>query len=211
MEEITRLAALGEGPNLEFKTRSPKPERLAKELIAFANTSGGRMLLGVEDDGSVVGLKDVVEEQFALQEALKAHCDPPLRIIVEDVPISKKRSVLVVEVPESTSKPHFLVIENGQVTRTAYVRVEDKSVEASRESVRLMRSEKSTRNVLFEFGDIEQVLMRYLDNYGRITVAQFARLANISPKRASHKLVLLTKANVLQLHTDVKADYFTLA
>jgi sulfite reductase beta subunit-like hemoprotein len=55
------------------------------------------------------------------------------------------------------------------------------------------------------------MLMRYLDNYGRITVKQFASLANISDRSASRTLVLLTRANVLRLHADHRHDYFTLA
>ena len=53
--------------------------------------------------------------------------------------------------------------------------------------------------------------MRYLDSYGRISVSQFASLANISPHAASHTLVLMARANVLHLHSDPKEDYFTLA
>ena len=53
--------------------------------------------------------------------------------------------------------------------------------------------------------------MRYLDNYGRISVEQFASLVNISARAASKKLVVLARANVLQLHNDAREDYFTLA
>jgi len=88
--------------------------------------------------------------------------------------------------------------------------VEDKSVEASREVVALMRGEEAD-SVRFEFGDKELMLMRYLDAYGQITVRQFATLADIPRRRASATLVLLTRANVLRLHPDDRQDYFTLA
>ena len=212
LQELTQLVSLGEGRQLEFKRRVPRSERIAKEVIAMANTDGGRLLLGVDDDGSIVGVRDAEEEEFALRQALLAHCDPPVPFSTERIPITGRRDVIVVGVPSSGSKPHFLTTNgNGDASRTAYVRVKDMSVEASREAVRLMRTAADSDGVLFEFGEKEQMLMRYLDKYGRITVNQFAKLANISARAASHTLVLLTRAEVLRLHADERHDYFTLA
>lgn len=211
LQELTQLSSLGEGANLEFKRKVPRPARIAKELIAFANTRGGRILLGVGDDGSVVGLRDVEEEEFVLRRALESCSDPVVDFTTERVPVAHRRDVIIVYVPESREKPHFLVSpENGR-ERTAYLRVKDKSVEASREALRLMRNDDATSSVTIEFGDKELMLMRYLDDYGRITVKQFARIANISRGRASSTLVSMAKANVLRLHADHRHDYFTLA
>jgi predicted HTH transcriptional regulator len=207
--ELSQLVATGESRYLEFKRRVPRPGRIAKEVIALANTHGGRLLLGVNDDGSIVGVRDAAEEEFALRRALQERCEPMVEVITERVPVTDKRDVIVVRVPESSHKPHFL--RNGARRHKAYVRVEDKSVEASREAVRLMRSERNPTDVTFEFGEKEQTLMRYLDSYGRITVEQFATLVDIPFKQASHTLVLLAKANVLQLHRNDPDDYFTVA
>ncbi len=210
LEELTRLVNVGEGLTLEFKTKVPKYERIAKEVIAFANTHGGRILLGVEDDGAIKGVRDSAEEEYALNEALSTHCDPSIDYRIERIPVSKKRNVLLVEVSESDNKPHHLINPRQPERKTVYVRIDDMSVEASREHVRVMRSQNNQNGVSFRFGDKELVLMRYLESYGRITVPQFANLVNISRRNASHTLVLLTKANVLQLHADPRHDYFTL-
>lgn len=208
LQDLNQLVALGEGTYLEFKHRVPRPARIAKEVIAFANTGGGRVLLGVDDNGTIRGVRDATEEEFALRTALDDCCEPPVEMSTERVPVTKKRDVIVVYVPRSLEKPHYL-IENG--SRTAYVRVDEMSIEASREAVRLMRADRQAKDVTFEFGEKEQMLMRYLEAYGRITVLQFATLADISERRASHTLVLLAKANVLQLHVDARQDYFTMA
>src|SRR5690625_5960823 len=74
---------------------------------------------------------------------------------------------------------HYLV-ENEEDGRTlAFIRIDDKSVEASSESLALMMSTDS-EPVQFEFGDKERLLMRYLEEYGRISVTEFASLANIA-------------------------------
>ncbi len=211
LQELSQLVSLGEGPSLEFKRKVPKPERIAKEVIAFANTRGGRLLLGVDDDGAITGVRDAEEEEFALHQALNTHCDPPVEFETERVQVTPKRDVILVSVPESAGKPHFLITGENGSKPAAYVRVDDMSVEASRESVRIMREEKKNTDVLFEFGEKEQVLMRYLDSYGRITVEQFATLVNISKRSASQTLVILVRANILRLHSDARQDYFTLA
>ena len=246
-QELMRFVAMGEGTYLEFKRKVPRPERIAKELIAFANTKGGRLLLGVDDDGSVLGARDAEEEEFALCRAMQECVSPPVQFSVERVPITRRRDVLVVRVPESSEKPHFLNVrrllpavgeqrgsghasrehearkdhgtQHGHArvrdmakageSRIAYLRVRDESVEASREAVRLMVEERNAQPVTFEFGEKELMLMRYLDDYGRITVEQFARIADITRPVASKTLVLLTRANVLRLHTDPRGDYFT--
>lgn len=209
--ELERLVALGEGQHLEFKRRVPRPHRLAKEVIAFANTRGGHLLLGVDDDGSIVGVRDADEELYSLQEALDNHCSPAVPVRLEHVEISRRRDVIVVWVRSSDQKPHYLVRPGHPSMRPkAYVRVQDKSVGASREAEKLMR-DKSRDDVLFEFGEKEHTLMRYLETYGRITVEQFARVANISRKTASRTLVILTRAEILMLHPTERQDYFTVA
>ena len=95
-------------------------------------------------------------------------------------------------------------------TGPVYVRVEDRSVEATDETVQRLREQQPEGNVTFEFGDTESLLMRYLDDYGRITVPQLAQLADISPERASQTLLRLTRADLLHLHSAEEGDYFTL-
>ena len=61
IEEVRRYVANGEGQYVEFKLRVPEPSRFAKEVVAFANSNGGRVFIGVDDDGTIVGVKDSAE------------------------------------------------------------------------------------------------------------------------------------------------------
>jgi len=71
----------------------------ARELAAFANSSGGKILLGVRDDGKVVGVRDSNHLRAQIQDIAR-NCDPPVKILVETV-----GKVMVVTVRESESKP----------------------------------------------------------------------------------------------------------
>lgn len=210
--ELEQLVELGEGINLEFKRRVPRPERIAKEMVALANTHGGRIVLGVDDDGTITGIDHASEEQFLLRQAVDAHCRPPVEYRTERVVMEPRTDVLVVTIPESSMKPHFVVLNGAKDGEggAAYIRVEAKSMEASSETVEDLENQDERAGVTFEFGETESLLMRYLDDYGRISVSQLAQLADISPQRASQTLLRLTKADLLHLHPDEDGDYFTL-
>lgn len=210
--ELEQLVDLGEGIRVEFKRRVPRPERIAKEMVALANTNGGRIVLGVNDDGTIVGVEHTSEQEFLLRQAVDAHCRPVVEYQTERIVVEPRCDVLVVTIPESTTKPHVVVDdeEASDGEGRAYVRVEASSIEASPETVQELREQESRSGVTFEFGETESLLMRYLDDYGRISVSQLAQLADISPERASQTLLRLTEADLLHLHPDEDGDYFTL-
>ena len=210
LDHLRRLVARGEGQTIEFKRRVPSPDRLAKEVIAFANTSGGQLLLGVTDDGQIVGVKDSEEEEFSLRNALAAFCRPAVDWASSRIPVSRKRDVIMVSIPSSRTKPHFLVEAEGGLSGPAYVRIDDKSVEATPESVRLMKAEQEADGVHFEFGDRELMLLKYLEQFGSVTVDEFAKLAHIEAPTASDIMVTLTRAGVLTQHREPRGDYYTL-
>jgi predicted HTH transcriptional regulator len=230
LRALQRLVARGEGERLEFKRRVPEGPRIAREVIALANAGGGRLLLGVADDGEVAGLQYATEEAFAFRHAVERYCRPPVEYETQQVPLDarsahdRRRDVIVVTVPESESKPHGLVdADHGSATGgeggepgeenagVAYVRVGEMSVEASPEAVALMEAGEEEPGVTFQYGEKEQLLMRYLEDYTRVTVGQFAKMAGIDEAEASQTLLTLAKADILQIQADREEDYFVLA
>ena len=211
LDDLRRLAAMGEGRHLEFKNRVPRADKLAREVIALANTDGGKVLIGVDDDGSVVGVKDADEELFALREALGNRVEPEVGVDVEPVRVSRRRLALVVDVPASGERPHYLRPGGDpRQKRRAYVRVDDQSVEASPEAVLLMKEQRKGTGARFTFGERERRLLTYLDRHEKVNVAEYARLADLPPWKASKTLVQLAHAGVLTLHAQPGgADYFT--
>jgi predicted HTH transcriptional regulator len=146
-----------------------------------------------------------------LSEALDVYVDPELDFKIQTTRIRRRRDVIVVTVPESKRKPHYLVSKEKPGSRTAFVRVDDRTVAASKELRRLLRTEDSDTGVHFEFGNAEHALMRYLDRYHTITLPQFSRLAQIPMHRASRSLVLLTRAGIVDLQPGEDLDTYTLS
>lgn len=97
LKDIEILTQEGEGTTLEFK--ESLSGSFARELVAMANMVGGRILLGVRDDGSVAGVKDSNNLRGRIQDIAR-NCDPPVNVLVEPV-----GEVVVVQVRESDAKP----------------------------------------------------------------------------------------------------------
>lgn len=212
--DVNELIEQGEGFSIEFKRRISSSEKIARTLISFANTKGGTILFGIDDDGSIVGVESEKTEIELIEIAGRDFCDPPVTPRIEIVPYNG-RDVIVCEVNESDNKPHYFLgerdRENGENTRV-YIRVNDKTVMASREVVRILQKENSNASPLrITIEENERRLFKYLETHERITVREFGRLVNVSDRRASRTLVQLVRAGVIRIHTDEKVDYYTLA
>lgn len=210
LQRAKQLVAQGESQTIEFKRKVAHPDKIVKELIAFANTSGGYLFIGVDDDGSIPGLKFPEDEVFVLDEAIKKYCKPIPRYEQEIVPISEKKSLVVYHIPAGQNRLHYLRLEDHMKYGLAFVRVDDQSIKASKEVKEIFRRRWSNRNVRFNFGDKEKLLMEYLQKHDNITLEEFRKLARLNYYKASKTLILLVLANVLTITPSGKRDIYRL-
>ena len=203
--DLKNLIQTGESTHLEFKRTIPTAKKIAREIAAFANTTGGTILIGVDDNGTVPGIREYFEEEFLLFQAAYDHCVPEVPIEIELVHFGPV-DVMVVRVPESSNKP---IYNKNKKKRRVYVRRKDASMLASDELTEILKQQYSPEGVTFEYGKNEQMLFRYLNEYGEITVKSFANLINQTSYRASKILVNLVSADVLSLFTKNDEDYYT--
>lgn len=206
LARLRTAIAGGEGLHLEFKRKVSDPARIVRELIAFANTSGGDLLVGVDDNGTLAGVKHPDEELYAIRQALDAGCRPRLTWQEEVHELPQQRYLIVLHIPPSPRRPHFLLSEEGK--RTAFIRLRDMSVVASREMCEIIRRQRQQKNIRFHFGEEEKKLMQYLEQFGSVTPRDFARHVRISRYAAARKLVLLVLANVLTILPSEKGDRY---
>ncbi len=216
--ELFDLIASGEGSDVEFKRQFSTPEKIAKEIIAFANTRGGYILFGVDDDGTVVGVRSEKSELEEIEHAADFMIDPPAEIVAENVHAGRGLDIVMIRVPESATKPHVLVEYDSSGRRSkvqsniGFVRFQDKSVQASREVMNVLRGEHPAGPPLqLSIGFNERALFEYLEKYGKITVNEFAELVNIGRRRASGILVNLVRSGTILMHTYEKTEFFSLA
>ncbi|MGB9697259.1 MAG: helix-turn-helix domain-containing protein [Ignavibacteria bacterium] len=206
--ELYKLIEDGESFNVEFKRKFSSPEKIAKEMIAFANSKGGKIIFGVDDDRKIIGIDSEKGEIELVSSAAKFYCEPEVEFTTEIVSI-KNSDLLVVDVPESKRKPHRLVNDGPDNNNKVYVRLNDKSVIASRETIQILKSLNNPNPLKITFGIIEKTLINYLNQHERITVKEFKKLVNISERRASRILVNLVRAGVLLHHRIDNYEFFS--
>ncbi len=214
IHEIRSLIEGGESSKVEFKRKTTTPEKLAKEICALANTKGGYIFFGVEDNKKIYGVESEKSEMDSIEKACKFYITPPIDLKYELAEITGK-DVLVVIIEESKVKPHYVLLFDEKTKKSfkrAYIRVADQSVIASREMSSLLsyQNEENIEELKLGIGDKEKRLFSYLEKYKRASVMDFANLVNISKRRAERLLINLVRAKVLQIQNDSNQDYFTL-
>ncbi len=206
-KELFRLVQKGEGQHLEFKLKSNHPDKICKEVIAFANSEGGHLLIGVSDDKQLKGLRFPNEDHYVLQQAFSQYIQPAVDYSEELVSLANGRSVLVYFIPKSEYSPHYYLEGDKKI---AFVRSNDQSVKASHEMKAILKERKKDKSYRFSFQEKEKRLLEYLDEHEAITVSEFMKLANVDRKKASRTLVLLSLSNVLSIKPCEKEDIFIL-
>lgn len=207
LQEVKSLAAKGEGLKIEFKKKAAFPEKIVREVIALANTEGGDLLIGVDDDGTVSGQRFIEEEIFVMEKAIRELIFPSLSFEVFTIKLTEKKGVAVFRIPLSPDRPHYV---KSQEKKQAFIRVGDRSVQASREVWEVLKKSRIPKDTVFTYGRKEEILMKALGEKGRITLKEFSKAAGIPPFLASKTLVRLVVANVLTIHPQETEDFFTL-
>jgi predicted HTH transcriptional regulator len=177
---IHNLIAKGEGMNLDFKYCISDPRKIARTLSAFSNSSGGKLLIGVRDNGSLAGVSSD-EELYMIDAAARLYCDPEVVIGTRNHTINGK-NILEVDVPKHGVIPVKAKDEEGRWR--AYFRQNDQNFMADRVIMQVWRRSRNSRGLLLRFDEKENLLLNYLRKGEKITVTGFRALAGINAKTA---------------------------
>ncbi len=135
--ELLEIIANGENSGVEFKRDDIRPEQLAKEIVAFANVQGGRVLLGVEDNGQITGLQRLDAQEWVLN-IFRDKVHPQIIPFYEEIRIEPDRKVGVITLSPGIAKPYVVRHNNRE---DVYIRMGDRSELATREQqLRLFQS-----------------------------------------------------------------------
>ena len=142
-----------------------------------------------------------------MDKAIRELISPKLVFEIFTVKITEKKGVAVFRIPLSPERPHFLKSNDKKL---AFIRVEDRSIQASREVWEVLKKSKIPKDTVFTYGKKEEILMKALGENNKITVKEFSKVAKIPIFLASKTLVKLVSANVLCIYPQETEDYFTL-
>ncbi len=206
METLQDLIDQGEHVNQDFKFRIDDQRKIARTLCAFANTSGGRLLIGVKDNRKIAGCNP--EEEFHMLEgAASIFCQPELKITSK---IWKEdfRLVLEVSVAKSENGPHKAKDDDGKWK--PYIRIKDKTTAVNKilEWVWIEQKRKTARPE--HFGEDELQLLKSIGQFQPVTLSKLYRESTLPLRRVDRLLVLFICWDLVDMIFENDGIYYRL-
>ena len=198
---LRSLIAEGEHQELDFKFEISDARKIAKTLSAFSNTDGGRLLIGVKDNGRIAGVRSD-EEFYMAESAATLYCKPEVQFITRSYLVEGK-NVLEIYIPQAKSKPVYAQDTNKKWM--AYVRVADQNALASIVQLQVWKESNNERGKLLEFTRSEKLLLRYLKGKEGVGLSKIQRDLGFQRKELVNlmtKLVLFRVVEMEYIDTD---------
>jgi predicted HTH transcriptional regulator len=181
---IKSLILSGENQQLDFKFEISDSRKIAKTLVAFSNTDGGTLLIGVKDNGKIAGVRSD-EEFYMVQASAGMYCKPAIEFESKRWVVEGK-TVLEITIPKGQKFPYFAQTEPGKWF--AYVRVMDENILATAVHLKLWKNKTHSDGVLIEYSEKVKKLLEYLEINPSISISKFCRTAFL-PRSAAENIL----------------------
>lgn len=181
---IKDLIQTGENQQLDFKFEISDSRKIARTLVAFSNTDGGTLLIGVKDNGKIAGVR-TEEEFYMVQAAANMYCKPEIvfdskRWIVDG------KTVLEVTIPKGKALPYLAETDSNKWL--AFIRVKDENILASPVHMKVWKNKIHDRGILISYSEKVKKLMEYLEVNSFISISRFCKTAFL-PKTAAENIL----------------------
>lgn len=173
---IQNLVTEGEHIHQDFKFEISDARKIARSISAFANTEGGRLLVGVKDNGKIAGIRSE-EEIYMIEAAANMYCKPTVELQTYTYRIGGK-TVLEICIDEATAKPICALDENN--IPKAYVRIKDENILATPVHLKVWQHSKKETGTFVQFTEKEQKLLDILKAGKQLTLNQCCKLSKIN-------------------------------
>jgi predicted HTH transcriptional regulator len=181
---IRNLIQSGENQQLDFKFEISDSRKIAKTLVAFSNTDGGTLLIGVKDNGKIAGVR-TDEEFYMVQAAADMYCKPEITFMSKRWLVDGK-TVLEVTIPRGTLFPYMAETEPDKWL--AYIRIKDENILATSVHMKVWKNKTHNSGVLIEYSDKVKTLMKYLEINKSVSISRFCRTAFL-PRNAAENIL----------------------
>ena len=202
---IHRLIAEGEHQMLDFKFEISDCRKIARSLVAFANTDGGRLLIGVKDNGVISGIRSE-EEKHMIETSAQMYCKPEVKYTVKEWNINGK-IVLEVIIPKSEGIKHKAP-DHDNIYKV-YIRVKDENIIASNILVKVWKREKDRNNINITFSEEEKLLLKCLNERKKLNFEEFLEISQLKKKAAEDILVNFILIGMVKINMSDKSISFS--
>jgi len=192
---IKKLIAEGEHQQLDFKFGINDSRKIARTLAAFANTDGGRLLIGVKDNGAIAGVRSE-EEFYMIQAASEMFTRPVVPFEVKEWTVNQKK-VLEIIVPAIKDVLHSAPEKKDDYL--IYIRVNDENYPVNSVWLKAYKWKNSKTGTFIRFSESEKFLLDYLETEPSITQSRFCKLAKINSRTAENIIAGFLAINMVSI------------
>lgn len=192
---IRRLIDEGEHEHQDFKFQISDARKIARSISAFANHGGGRLLIGVKDNGVVAGVRSD-EDLYMIEAAAETYCRPSVEVEMTAFRCEGGAVVYRVAIPQSDRRP-VCVREEGDRLK-AYYRVADENIAAHPLMVEAWRLQADGAGGLLTFSPAERALLHLLELEEYIAPDELKLRAHLSRRAADDAIVRLASLGVVR-------------
>ena len=203
---LRSLIAEGEHQQLDFKFEINDARKIARTLSAFSNTHGGRLLIGVKDNGRIRGVQSD-EEYYMAESAATLYCKPEVHFETRNHQIDGL-SVLEIYIPQLANKPVYALDHDKRWL--AYIRVADENILANIIQLEVWKEEHKELGKLLEFTRSEEFLLHYLEKAPGATLTKIQRDTGFRRKELVPLLTKLVRFDVVEMQFREGANLFLL-
>ena len=200
------MIAEGEHQRQDFKYCINDSRKIARSMVAFSNSDGGRLLLGVRDNGSVAGVKSD-EEYYMAEAAAKLYSKPPVNFQTQQYLIEGK-TVLEIVIPKSAESPHLAQNDDGKWL--VYIRKDDQNIVAPGILLKVWEQQKNPLGVFIRFSEEEKRLLTLLESEQHLSLNQFTRKAKLPRWKGEKLLVKLIVLGIVGMEISESGTRFSL-
>lgn len=199
-KSLPDIIAIGENQYQDFKFEINDSRKIARSVSAFSNTKGGRLYIGIKDNGVIAGVRSE-EEFYMIEAAANLYCKPVVSFEVSQWNHEGK-VVLEISIPQSKNKP--VLAQNAEGEWLAYTRVNDQNILANSVLIKYWRQLAINTGVLIRYSEKEKILFDFLERNGEISMSKFSKIAGLKRFFAEKIIVNLLLLNIIEIEISEK-------
>lgn len=206
MDKLAAYISEGEHQTQDFKFRVDDPRKIARTLCAFANTDGGRLLIGVKDNGKVAGV-DPEEEYHIIEGAADLYCKPKVSFETQ-IWQDEHKLVLEVYVPPAPKRP--VRAKDDEDKWKVYVRRDDHTLLANKILLGVWKQKGIERQPPQRFSDDALQFLKTIETFQPVTISKLYRKMDV-PKSFIDKLLIRFVAwKIVKMNITPEGTYYTI-
>lgn len=199
LHRLQRLIDEGEHERQDFKYLISDARKIARSISAFANHSGGRLLIGVKDNGTIAGVRSE-EDIYMIEQAADLYCSPRVSVDFEAVKAAGGAVVFIANIDPATARPVSVKEADGSLI--AYYRVNDENLAAPDLMVEAWQLAAASQGMFLTLDEVETRLVDVIMATGETDPALLARCIHASVRTTRRALIRLLALGIVAFHHD---------